>query len=144
MIVIDHTASYAHPASQVAAALADLTGYPAWQTDVLDVTPEDTAPLAAGTRIKQTRKVMGRRTEVALAVTDYAPGQHITLQTDPGTRPGVKQSYVVREEGATASRVEFRLELDGVPKLAEHLARAQLGKQVPAMFERLGSVLDGV
>jgi len=29
-----------------------------------------------------------------------------------------------------------------VPKLAEHLARAQLGKQVPAMFERLGSVLD--
>jgi len=69
-------------------------------------------------------------------------GRHITLQTDPGTRPSVKQSYTVREDGATASRVEFRLELDSVPKLAEHPARAQPGKQVPAMFERLGSVLD--
>ena len=143
MIIIEHTANYPRGAATVAAALADLAGYPAWQPDVLTVNSPGSDPVTAGTRLVQTRKVMGRRTEVALTVTDYQPGVRITLRTDPGAKPGVTQTYTVHPDGTHASRVEFRLELDGVPKLAEHLARAQLGRQVPDMFQRLGAVLEG-
>jgi len=141
MIVIEHTASYPCDASAVGAALADLAGYPSWQADVLDARPQE-GPVGIGTHLVQIRKVMGRRTEVDLTVTEYRAGSQITLQTQPGAKPGVTQSYTVHRDGAESSRVDFRLELDGVPRLAEHLARAQLGKQVPEMFRRLGELLQ--
>ncbi|WP_027345783.1 SRPBCC family protein [Hamadaea tsunoensis] len=142
MIVVEHDTTYLSDPETVVAALTDLAGYPAWQKDVLEVSGLDTAPVGIGTRLIQTRKVMGRRTEVALTVTDYAPGERITLRTDPGAQPAVTQAYAVGPDGAHGSRLTFRLELDGVPKLAEHLVKAQLGKQVPDMFQRLGDLLS--
>ncbi|NUR74121.1 MAG: hypothetical protein HOU81_25210 [Hamadaea sp.] len=141
MIVVEHETTYLSEPAKVADAVADLAGYPAWQADVLEVSRPDAAPIAVGTRLTQTRKVMGRRTEVTLTVTDYQPGHGITLRTDPGAKPAVSQAYAVHPAGQ-GSRLVFRLELDGVPKLAEHLVKAQLGKQVPAMFERLGVLLN--
>jgi hypothetical protein len=141
MIVVEHTANCSEPSTVVAAALADLTGYPRWQPDVLEVSRADDGPIAVGARLTQTRKVMGRRTEVALTVTDYQPGESITVSTDPGARPAVTQSYRIHPNGETASRIDFRLELDGVPKLAEHLVKAQLSKTVPDMFTRLETLL---
>ncbi|MEV6963962.1 SRPBCC family protein [Hamadaea sp. NPDC051192] len=142
MIVVEHETTYPTDPETVAGAVADLTAYPAWQPDVLEVSRPDSAPVAVGTRLTQTRKVMGRRTEVVLTVTDYQPGVRITLRTEPGAKPAVTQAYTIHPDGP-GSRLEFRLELDGVPRLAEHLVKAQLGKQVPDMFQRLGVLLDG-
>jgi len=140
MIVVEHETTYPSDPETVADAVADLAAYPAWQTDVLEVSRPDSAPVGVGTRLTQVRKVMGRRTEVALTVTDYQPGARIALRTEPGAKPAVSQAYAVHPDG-TGSRLVFRLELDGVPKLAEHLVKAQLGKQVPEMFQRLGVLL---
>ncbi|MGV9309671.1 MULTISPECIES: SRPBCC family protein [unclassified Nonomuraea] len=138
MITVDHVARYPQPVEAVFAVLADLGGYPAWQSDVLEAHLD--GPLREGAALNQVRKVMGRRTEIALTVTECLPGARISLRTAPGTRPGVSQTYgVLPAEGGCA--VEFRLELDGVPKMAEHLVKAQLGKQVPLMFERLEAQL---
>jgi uncharacterized protein YndB with AHSA1/START domain len=139
MITIDHVAGYERSAEEVFALLCDLDGYPAWQPDVLEA--HAAGPLREGVAVAQVRKVMGRRTEIGLTVTAYVPGERITLGTAPDTRPGVTQTYAVRptEEGCA---LEFHLELDGVPRMAEHLVKAQLGKQVPLMFERLGSLLE--
>lgn len=144
MIVVEHTTSYPAPSAAVAAAVADLSDYPRWQPDVLEVSRADDRPIAVGTRLTQTRKVMGRRTEVSLTVTDYRPGESITVRTDPGAHPAVCQTYTVRSDGVSPGgcSLDFRLELDGVPKLAEHLVKAQLSRTVPDMFVRLGSVLD--
>ncbi|MFI6393161.1 hypothetical protein [Nonomuraea sp. NPDC050540] len=90
--------------------------------------------------VSQVRKVMGRRTELDLTVTEYAPGGYLTLRTAPNSRPGVTQRYGVRAS-ANGCQVPFSLELDGVPKMAERLVRAQLGKQIPMVFDRLGSLL---
>ncbi|MCG5214743.1 SRPBCC family protein [Streptosporangium sp. KLBMP 9127] len=138
MITVDHEVAYPHDAQQVFAVLADLDGFPAWQSDVLEA--HLTGPLREGAAVAQVRQVMGRRTEVSLTVTEYLPGERITLRTAPGTRPGVTQSYGVRPAGQGCA-VEFHLELDGVPRMAEHLVKAQLTKQVQVMFERLSGRL---
>ncbi|WP_214414667.1 SRPBCC family protein [Sphaerisporangium fuscum] len=139
MITVDHTADYPYSAEAVFTVLSDLEGYPAWQSDVLEAHVD--GPPREGAAVAQVRKVMGRRTELDLTITEYVPGELITIRTAAGARPGVTQRYAVRpfEDGC---RVEFRLELDGVPKMAEHLVRAQLGKQVPLLFERLGALLE--
>ncbi|WP_214327489.1 SRPBCC family protein [Nonomuraea sediminis] len=134
MITIDHVAGYARPPQEIFAVLSDLEGYPRWQVDVLEARRTEEG-------VAQVRKVMGRRAEIDLNVTEFLPGERLTLQTAAGTRPGVTQSYVVRPAGQ-GSEVAFHLELDGVPKMAEHLVKAQLGKQVPLMFERLGALLE--
>ncbi|GAA3422995.1 SRPBCC family protein [Streptosporangium sandarakinum] len=139
MITVEHAAAYLVSAERVFAVLADLEGYPAWQADVLSARVD--GPVRQGATVTQVRKVMGTRTEIALIVTEYVPDRRIVLQTAPGGRPGVTQRYTVAEE-ESGCRVEFHLELDGVPKLAEHLVRAQLGKQVSQLFDRLGTLVE--
>ena len=63
----------------------------------------------------------------------------LTLATDDGTTPGVRQSYQLTSEG-DGCRVNYQLALDGVPKVFEPLVRAQLHHQVPRMLRRLGEM----
>jgi uncharacterized protein YndB with AHSA1/START domain len=138
MITVDHVADYPHPAADVFTVVSDPARFPEWQADVLE--SRASGPLGDGVRVDQVRKVMGRHTEIGLTVTDYVPGASFTLRTPPEARPGVSQTYRVHEADG-GCRVEFHLELQGVPKMAEHLVRVQLGRQVPQLFEKLGTLL---
>ncbi|NUW41274.1 SRPBCC family protein [Nonomuraea rhodomycinica] len=138
MITVEHVAAYPAAPEAVFAVLADLERHPDWQADVLSAHVD--GPVRQDATVTQVRKVMGKRAEITLTVAELVPGERLVLRTAPGTRPGVTQRYTVTADGP-GSRVEFRLELDGVPKLAEHLVRAQLGKQVPLLFDRLGALV---
>jgi uncharacterized protein YndB with AHSA1/START domain len=138
MIEIQTSATYQQPPEVLFAVLADLGGYPAWQADVLSA--EANGAAAVGTEVHQVRKIMGRHTDVGLTVTEYDPGKLIVLATAEGASPGVEQTYRALTDG-TGSRLEFRLRLEGVPRMAEHLAKAQLGKQVPKLLAALGDQL---
>jgi hypothetical protein len=141
MIIVEHTAIYPSPVPAVFARLADVSGYPAWQADVLDVRRGDGGPVRAGTRLTQVRRIMGRATEVPQTVTELIGDQRIVLQTDPGARPAATQDYAVIATPSGGCRVDFRLQLDGVPWLAERFVRAQLSDQLPEVFSRLGGLL---
>ena len=142
MIDITSSASYAQPAATVFAILADPSSYPAWQADVQSAALAGDGPARAGTRIREVRKVMGRRADVELTISEMVPGERITLATADGAKPAVRQAWHLQPDGA-GCRLDFQLTLDGVPKMAEHLARAQLSRQVPQMLERLGTVAAG-
>ena len=96
-------------------------------------------PLRVGARVRQTRKAMGWRGQVDVTVTEFVPDERLTLATDDGTTPGVRQSYQLTSEG-DGCRVNYQLALDGVPKVFEPLVRAQLHHQVPRMLRRLGEM----
>jgi uncharacterized protein YndB with AHSA1/START domain len=139
MITIEHSVQYPESSQAVFDAVTDFPHLPSWQHDVLEARLVS-GPLAEGAVVHQVRKVMGRRTETDLTVTEFLPGERITLQTPDGASPSVRQSYRIRVGGA-GTRVDFVLEIDGVPRMAEHLARTQLSRQVPDMFSRLGNLL---
>ncbi|MFF4893560.1 SRPBCC family protein [Micromonospora chersina] len=138
MIEIEHTAEYPQPATALFAVLADIEGYPAWQADVAQCHLD--GPLRQGATVTQVRTVLGRRTEVELRVVRIEPERALVLSTGPHARPAVTQRYAVSDAG-DGCRVTFRLELEGVPRMAEPLVRVQLGKQVPQLFLRLGELL---
>ncbi|GAA1978281.1 SRPBCC family protein [Catenulispora subtropica] len=141
MIEIGHRVAYPQAREAVFSAVTDFGGLPAWQADVVEAGLASPA-LERGAVVHQVRKVLGKRTETDLVVSEFVPGEALVLETGDGSKPSVRQSYRVVADGAGCV-LEFQLRLDGVPKMAEHLAKAQLGKNVPKMFAALGTVLAG-
>ena len=139
MIEIRWTAVYDEPASTIFAVIAEPSRYPAWQPDVESACLAGDGPARQGARIRQVRKVMGHRTEVAMTIAELVPAELFVLATDPGAKPVVVQTYRLWPEGP-GCRLEFHLTLDGIPTMAEHLAGAQLTRQIPQMLERLATI----
>lgn len=139
MIEISSSTRYDQSASTVFAILTDPPSYPAWQQDVESASLTGGGSAQQGARIRQVRKVLGRQTEIALTISELIPGQQLTLATDPGIKPAIHQSWRLQPDDG-GCRLDFQLNLDGVPKMAEHLARAQLSRTVPQMLDRLGTV----
>jgi uncharacterized protein YndB with AHSA1/START domain len=139
MIQISGSARYDTPAGTIFAILTDPSRYPAWQPDVESATLADGGPARQGARIRQVRTVMGRRTDIGLTLTHLVPAELVTLATAADAQPAVRQTYRLRPDGE-GCRLDYRLTLEGVPKMAEHLARAQLARQLPQMFDRLAAI----
>jgi uncharacterized protein YndB with AHSA1/START domain len=140
MIEISSSTHYDQPASTVFAILTDPASYPAWQADVESASLAGDASAQQGARIRQVRKVMGRRAEIALTISELVPGEQLTLATDPDFKPAIRQSWRLQPDEGGGCRLDFQLNLDGVPRMAEHIARAQLSRTVPQMLDRLGTV----
>jgi uncharacterized protein YndB with AHSA1/START domain len=139
MIHISRTARYDQPAGTIFAILTDPSRYPAWQPDVQSAILAGDGPARQGARVRQVRTVMGHRTEIGLTFTRLVPAELVTLATAAGAQPAVRQSYRLWQDG-DGCRLDYKLTLDGVPKMAEHLARAQLTRQIPQMLERLATI----
>lgn len=127
MIEISSSARYDQSASTVFAIVTDPSRYPAWQADVESASLAGDASAQRGARIRQVRKVLGRRAEIALTISELVPGEQLTLATDPDTKPAIRQSWRLQPDDG-GCRLDFRLNLDGVPRMAEHLARVQLSR----------------
>jgi hypothetical protein len=133
MIELTDTASYDLPAAAVFGVLSDIPGYSAWHEAVESATLVD-GPLRVGARVRQTRKEMGWRGQVNVTVVEFVPGELITLATDEGTKPAVRQSYHVTSEGEGCT-LTYKLTLDGVPKMFESLVRERLRRQIPRTLQ---------
>jgi hypothetical protein len=139
MIEISRAARYDAPAGTIFAIITDLASYSAWQPGVESAGLAGEGPARQGSRIRQVRMVMGRRTEIGLTITRLVPAELVTLATDPGGTPAVRETYRLRPDG-DGCRLEFRLTLVGIPAMAEHLAGAQLTRQIQQMLERLATI----
>jgi ribosome-associated toxin RatA of RatAB toxin-antitoxin module len=138
VITIDYQTEYPHPADAIFALVVDVTRYPQWQPDVVSATTME--PMARGTEVREVRKVMGRQADVLLVAVEYEPGQRLTLATPAGAQPAVRQTYRLTAVSAGSCRLDFHLELDGVPRMAEPLLRTQLTHQAKRIFAALGTL----
>jgi ribosome-associated toxin RatA of RatAB toxin-antitoxin module len=139
MIEISRTARYDVPASAIFAIITDPASYPAWPPGVEFASLTGEGPARQGAGIRQARVIMGRQTEITLTITRLVLAELAALATGPGATPAVRETYRLRPHG-DGCRLEFRLTLDGIPVMAEHLARAQLTRQIQQMLERLADI----
>jgi hypothetical protein len=84
---------------------------------------------------------MGWSTNISLITTDYEPDRLLTLQSAAYARPAVRQTYRLKPASGEGCQLTFHLELVGVPKMAEHLARTQLTRQAGRIFDALTAIL---
>jgi ribosome-associated toxin RatA of RatAB toxin-antitoxin module len=138
---LEYSVSYPHPASAVFAAITDFPAYPWWQPDVMGIRAAQALPAGLGTQVLEVDTVMGRRTHLTLTVTEYEQDRLLTLQTAAGARPRVRQAYRLQPTCNGGCRLDFHLELDDVPKLADHLVKTQLSHQVERFFDELGAIV---
>jgi carbon monoxide dehydrogenase subunit G len=71
------------PASpgDVFAFLADPANLPRWQTGILSAERTSPDPVGVGSTARVVRELAGQRLTVDLAVTQFEPGRHLTLQS---------------------------------------------------------------
>jgi len=53
----------------------------------------------------------------------------------------VRQEYRLEPTAKGGCRLDFHLEFDDVPKLADHLVKTQLSHQVERFFDQLGAIV---
>jgi uncharacterized protein YndB with AHSA1/START domain len=61
--------------------LADPANLPRWQTGILSAERTSPDPLGVGSTARVVRELAGQRLTVDLAVTEFDPGRHLTLES---------------------------------------------------------------
>jgi uncharacterized protein YndB with AHSA1/START domain len=115
-------------ANTVFAFVADLDNLPTWQPGILSAEQTSSGPIGVGSSARVQRELMGQRMTVDIEVTDYAPGQRLSLTSSAG---GLSISGTMELEPAGSgtlvkvateihSRSAFLAPLEG---MAERIAR---------------------
>jgi uncharacterized membrane protein len=129
------------PPSEVFAFITNADRLPEWQSDV--VKAEWQGEPAQGTRIREVRRVLGRRLEIEQEVTDYEPGRRFGLRAVSGPFP--LSVMVVLESRHDGSALMFSGEAKpaGFFKLAEALVVGVAERQAKTDFETMKDILEG-
>lgn len=141
MMTVEYSETLAYSAAAVFAALADLDLRQNWQTSLIGLRAEPAGPLALGSKIFETRKYMGYKTENVLVVSAYEPGRQLTLETEAGASSEQRETYLIEKLSEQSCRLVYRTESSGIPKMFEGLARKSQEKELPQNVGRLKSIL---
>jgi uncharacterized membrane protein len=138
----EHSVVIEQPPDKVFAYLSDLGNLPKWQASALEATQEPPGAMAAGTRIRELRKFLGKRMESVMEVTVYEPGQEFSLKVVSGPIPfHVRQTFESLGAG-TKIDVVIEGEPGGFFKLAEPLVVRAVGRELANNLETLKDILE--
>jgi uncharacterized membrane protein len=139
----EHSVVIEQPPDRVFAYLSDPGDLPKWQASALEATQEPPGAMAAGTRIRELRKFLGKRMESVMEVTVYEPGQEFSLKVVSGPIPfHVHQTFESLGAG-TKIDVVIEGEPGGFFKLAEPLVVRAVGRELANNLETLKDILEG-
>jgi uncharacterized membrane protein len=138
----EHSVVIEQPPDRVFAYLSDPGNLPKWQASALEATQEPPGAMAAGTRIRELRKFLGKRMESVMEVTVYEPGQEFSLKVVSGPIPfHVHQTFESLGAG-TKIDVVIEGEPSGFFKLAEPLVVRAVGRELANKLETLKDILE--
>jgi uncharacterized membrane protein len=138
----EHSVVIEQPPDRVFAYLSDPGNLPKWQASALEAMQEPPGAMAAGTRIRELRKFLGKRMESVMEVTVYEPGQEFSLKVVSGPIPfHVRQTFESLGAG-TKIDVVIEGEPGGFFKLTEPLVVRAVGRELANNLETLKDILE--
>jgi uncharacterized protein YndB with AHSA1/START domain len=126
------------PVEEVFAYLSDPARLHEWQqTTAVDVLTD--GPVGVGTRIRETREVLGRKLTQTVEVTEHDPPRRFALRVVEG--PVKVDGEQELEERAGGTRIHVRAE-GQAPRLAGAVMKPALERQLKAHYARLKATLE--
>lgn len=117
-----------------------------WQENVVKTQLEGSGPLAAGSRIKHTRRIGRAEREMTIEMTELSPPRRWALRGLDGPIRPVATGTVEPLEGGERSRVTIELDFEGhgigkllVPLVVRPQAKRELPRNEQRLKERLES-----
>ena len=142
MISVDFDLTIGRPPEDVFPYLEDPEKVVRWQSSVVELSQETEGPRGVGTRIRDVRKLLGRRIESTVEFTEYDPPRTLGLKMKAGPIPfRVLQTVEPVSVGCRVT-VHAEGEADGVFKLGSGLAARTGERQMRGDFERLKKLLE--
>jgi carbon monoxide dehydrogenase subunit G len=139
---IEHSVSVARPPDAVFAFLADPANLPAWQGSCVEARAEDGLPIALGSRIAETRSLLGRRAEQVLEVTELEPPRLLELETVSGPVDFTVRHELAAEGDGTRVTIVAAGEPRGIAALARRMLAHVIAEETRRDLERLRELLE--
>jgi len=127
----------------VAAYAADPANAPEWYENIRSVEWKTDPPLRVGSQVAFSAQFLRRRLRYTYELTDYAPGERLTMRTAEGPFP-METTYVwtAADVGSTRMTLRNRGEPSGFSKLAAPLLAAAMRRANRKDLEKLKSILE--
>jgi uncharacterized protein YndB with AHSA1/START domain len=140
LIKIQFDVDVAAPIEDVFDYLSDPAKLHEWQgtTDVRVLTE---GPVAVGTRIRETREVLGRKLTQTVEVTEHDPPRRFSLRVVEGPVKVTGSQELEERDGGT--RIHVRAEGEA-PRLAGAVMKPTLERQLRGHYDRLKRNLERV
>ena len=129
------------PVEKVFAFVTDLDTWPDWQTDLVEVKKTSPGPLAAGSTFTVVTLVRGREQEVEYTVTEFDPGNQISVRS-PGNFTIENQTIFIKADEITRIRRLTKLSSSGLYKILEPLVARWIKNQVESSYQKLKELLE--
>jgi carbon monoxide dehydrogenase subunit G len=142
MATVDYTFTVEASPAVVFAFLTDREKATVWQASLLEARFEPDAPVHRGTEIHEVRKLLGRRIESTVDVTEFEPDRLFGGRVRAGPIPW-EFRYTFEAAGAS-TRVDFHMEGEpgGFFRLAEPLVVRTVEKQLQSDFSTLKELVE--
>jgi uncharacterized protein YndB with AHSA1/START domain len=128
------------PPEDVFALLTDIGRLPEWQASA--VSAEAEGPVGEGTRIRETRRLMGREYRVVHEVTAFDPPHRFDVQSVEGPLPLTVRHTLEPSGGGTHLEVVGEAKPKGVLRLAAGGIAKTAESEFRRDFERLKELLE--
>ena len=142
MATIDETLRIEAPPELVFEHLTNLDKAIVWQSSLLEARFEPEGPMRQGTRITETRKLLGRQWETVVEVTELEPPRAFAGRVASGPVPFEFRYTLDQANGGT--RVTFHMEGEpgGFFRLAEPLVVRRVKHQQESDFAALKEIAE--
>jgi uncharacterized protein YndB with AHSA1/START domain len=133
----------ARPPHEVFAFVTDPARLHEWQTNVVEVEEAPQGPLATGSRLREVRRVRGRRIEQLVEVAELTAPSTFKLRVVDGTLP--VHGDLTFESSTTGTRVTVHAfgRPRGALGLVSPLLNAALKREFSKQYAALKSALEG-
>jgi hypothetical protein len=138
----EHSVVIERAPEEVFAYLGDPSNLPEWQASALEARQEPPGEMAAGARIREVRKFLGKRMESVMEVTVYEPGREFSLKVVSGPIPfRVRQTF---EPVGAGTKIDAVIEGEpgGFFRLAEPLVVRAVGRELASNLATLKDILE--
>ena len=132
------------PRAEVAEFAADPANAPRWYSNIKEVTPRSSGPLAVGYRVEFVAEFLGRRLVYTYEVAETVPGERFVMATAEGPFP-MRTTYEWTDAPGGGTRMTLRNsgEPSGFKSVAAPLMSRAMKRENGKDLRRLKDLLEG-